>query len=151
MQSPHAALLAQGSAIIAVHALETQRQSLQLPAVGPVLLPVWHVEDPAHQPHAERRVQSPHALLVLHASPPEARQSLAYHRQSPQLPESGPRELPCWQPPPDPHQPQVARAVHAPQSAASVQGSLTGAWHVPLVQLRPAQQSASVVHLPLPD
>jgi hypothetical protein len=123
VHAPQSALESHGSVGVAAHALETQRQSLHAPPVGPVELPVWHVELPAHQPHAERAVQSLHAPLLLQGSPLAA-QSLRYQRQSVQLPEIGPLELPCWHPPPLPHQPQLAREVHAPQSAASVQGSV---------------------------
>jgi hypothetical protein len=150
VQSLHAALEVQGSVGVAAQRLETQRQSEHEPPLGPVEVPVWHIELPAHQPHAARVVQSPQAPLLVHGSE-EAEQSVEYQRQSAQLPESGPLELPCEQPPPEPHQPQEARAVQPPQSVALVHGSVVAVWQVPPVQLRPAQQSASVVQRPLPD
>ena len=76
----------------------------------------------AHHPHALRPVQSSHDHESAQGSvvPPH---SLEYQSQSPQLPTSGPPELPCMQVLLEAHQPQTERVVQSSHEPESAQGS----------------------------
>lgn len=93
---------------------EVQSQSAHEPVVGPEKLPEAHVPLDSHQPQLLNAVQAPHAVSEAQGSGPT--HSERSHAQLPQLPVSGPLELPSAHPPVSPHHPQGKTPVQASQS-----------------------------------
>jgi hypothetical protein len=152
-QASHAA---QGSA--GSQSLTYQRQSSQVPVVGPVPVPLMHDQVLSHQP------QPPSAVHVSQASQPAqgstVTHSSAYHRQSSHVPLDGPTHVPSMHVPSASHQPQAAVPTHSSQAAGVAQGSSPGqsstiqtqSSHVPPVgpPESPLMQAPSVSHQPQP-
>jgi hypothetical protein len=91
VQSPHVNSLEHAVSLDA-HALVIQRQSLQLPAVGPVDVPVAQLEVLWHQPQLPPPVHVPQSPLPAHGS--GGAHSELSQRQSKQKPSFGPALLP---------------------------------------------------------
>ena len=101
----HASQSVAAAQVLPPHSEPSQLQSPQEPAVGPALVPPWQLPPPApHHPQPLRPVQSPQSVADAQVSAPPPHW-LESHDQSPQLPVSGPVELPVVQPVPS-HHPQ---------------------------------------------
>jgi len=86
------------------HSLRSHDQSPHEPPSGPELDPCWQLPAPSpHQPQLPRPVHSSQSAASAHGSGAPGH-SEPSHAQSPQLPESGPVELPVVHPAPG-HQP----------------------------------------------
>lgn len=113
-------LVAPAQGFGAGHCEVSQRQSHE-PTSGPVPVPRRQVLVSAHQPQSSSPVQPPHVVCAPQSLPPP--HSLPSQLQSLHEPVVGPPEVPRWHVPVSPHQPQLARPVHSPQSAALTHGS----------------------------
>jgi hypothetical protein len=146
VQSSQTAKAAHGSA--GLQELGTQRQSAQVPLVGPAEVPLRHSAAESHQPQPEFRVHPLQAPLTVHGS--WTLQALGYHTQSAQVPSPGPVDVPVRQVLLEAHHPQVLAVVHVPQAWSLLQGSVGALVHEPFSQVRPAQQSSVVTQLSEP-
>lgn len=95
-------------------------------------------------------VHAEHVELVAHVSELEPPHWLRTHAQLEHVPEVGPVEVPLTQLLVAPHQPQPARVEQVSHEVALPQVSVAIVWQRPDEQLRPSQQSPSVVQTSLP-
>jgi hypothetical protein len=142
VQSPHVAELAHGSA--GMQLVRVQFQSAHDPEDGPVDVPVMQVLVVSQKPHVDRPVHSSHVADELHAS--VVSHAKTNQSQSAQDPEDGPKNVPAMQVSVASQKPQPLVVVQSPQVVIDAQRSRSVV-HTPPSHARPAQQSASVVHV----